>query len=188
MYILRMMIFGMSIMTAPAALADTGYVSEHLAQAQFTTRVKDRTPVDEITKLSKDFRKVYFFTDVRTCKGCKIKHQWWYKGKMVSEVKGKAKSDRYRWWTSKSLNDDMSGQWTVKVVIDGDVEFKETFVYYKPTLQKQQNAPINKRKMVEEIDDCETELRYFSEKLKDTPDDAYYQFMMKKLSKRCLSE
>lgn len=188
MNILRLMVIGMSLLIMPQSIADTGYISQHLAQAQFTTRVKDRMPVDEITKLSKEFKKVYFFTDVRKCQGCRIQHQWWYKGELVSEVDGKAKYNRYRWWTSKTLTANMTGQWTVKVVIDGDVEFKETFMYYAPTLQKRQQQPVQQRMMVQELDECETELRYFSGKLKKNPDDAYFQFMMKKLGKRCLGE
>lgn len=188
MDIFRFIVIGIALLIISPATATTGYISEHLAQAQFTTRVKDRMPVDEVTKLSNEFKKVFFFTDVRKCTGCKIQHQWWNKGKMVSKVDGKSKSDRYRWWTSKTLTNNMTGQWTVKVLINGKVEFTETFTYYTPSLPQRQQAPIQKRLLVEEADGCETELRYFSEKLRENPDDAYFQFMDKKLRKRCLGE
>ena len=58
--------------------------------AQFTTRVADRMPVNNITKLSTEFNKVFFYTDIRGCSGCRIEHQWWHKGQLVSEVSGRA--------------------------------------------------------------------------------------------------
>jgi len=150
--------------------------------------VNKRVPVDNVKRLSSDFRKVFFFTDIRNCEDCDIEHQWWYRGKKVSVVEGATTSNRYRWWTSKSLSRDMTGDWTVKVIVDDDEVYSKTFTYYMPTKVQQQNEPLRQRVQIKEAGDCEIELRHFSGKMKEDPDDIYYQFMMKKLKKRCLSE
>jgi hypothetical protein len=163
----------------------TSVQTEHLAQAQFTTAIRDKMPVNDITELSSDFKKAYFFTDIRDCKKCKVKHEWWYQGKNVSTIKAKVKFDRYRWWTSKTLNDNMLGDWTVKVILDNRVIYTKTFSYYKPTVIQQQVAPVQQRLQLKTIDECEIQLRYFSDKLKENPDDAYFKFMNNKWGKRC---
>lgn len=86
--------------------AGSGLIAEYLAKAQFTTRIFEREPVDNIKKLNSNFKKIYFFTDVRDCKGCRIEHQWWHKGNEVSSVDARAKYPRYRWWSSKTLTDN----------------------------------------------------------------------------------
>lgn len=164
------------------------FAGGNVAKAQFTTRVADREPVNNVTRVSTEFNKVFFFTDIRDCKGCRIEHQWWFRGNKVSTVDGRAKYDRYRWWSSKTLTDNMLGDWTVKLTIDGDVVKSKTFTYYKPTFQQQAQEPVSRRLEAEELEGCEIELRYFNEKLKEEPDNTYYNFMMKKLKKRCLGE
>lgn len=166
----------------------SGLIAEHLSTAQFTTRVKNRMPVDYITKLSTRYKKIYFFSDIRGCDGCNIVHQWWYNGEKVSSVSGATTSNRYRWWTSKTLSDNYLGDWVVKVFVDDDQVYSRTFTYYKPTKKQKQKAPVQKRLQVEQLDDCEMQLRYFSDKVENNPDDPYFGFMLKKWGKRCLSE
>lgn len=176
------------LVTSISAYAGSGMVTEYLAAAQFTTRIADRTPVDNISNLTTDFKKIFFFVDVRDCKGCDIEHEWWYNGTKVFDKEAEAKYPRYRWWTSKTLNDAMVGKWTVKVFVDGTHEHSKTFSYYKPTKTQRSNAPIQQRMQVQSTDECEVQLRYFSDKLANNPDEVYFKFMMKKLAKRCLSE
>ena len=168
-----------------STVASAGYVAEYLAQAQFTTRVNKRVPVDNIKTLSSDFRKVYFFTDIRDCEDCDVEHQWWYRGKKVSVVEGETTGNRYRWWTSKTLTRDMLGDWTVKVIVDDDEVYTKTLTYYKPTKVQQQNAPLQRRVQVQEAGECELQLRHFSGEMKKNPDDPYIKFMLDKWGKRC---
>lgn len=173
------LVFGMSTSVHAANGADV---------AQLTTRVANKAPVNNVTELSTEFNKIFFFTDIRDCSGCRIEHQWSHKGKVVSTVNGRAKADRWRWWSSKTLTEDMVGVWTVKLFLDGEITRTKKFTYYKPTFTQRANTPVNKRLEVVEEDECETELRYFSDKLKEDPDDGYYQFKMEKLKKRCLGQ
>ena len=181
-------IFGLILLMAfvpVSTTAETGYVAKNLAQAQFTTRVNKRVPVNDIKNLSTEFNKVFFFTDIRDCIACRVEHQWWFKGNKVSSVDGKVKYSRYRWWTSKTLADDMIGDWTAKLVINGKVIFSKTFTYYKPTRVQIQQAPVQQRIQIEESGECEIQLRHFSGELRDNPDDPYIKFMLDKWDKRC---
>lgn len=170
------------------SIAGEKYIANNVAAAQFTTRVVNREPVDNIKRLESEYKRVYFFVDIRDCVGCKIEHQWWHKGKMVSSVKGKSKYDRFRWWSSKTLTQYFLGDWTVKVLINDRIRYSKTFRYYEPTRQQKQVAPIQKRIQVQEMSECEVQLRYFSDKVKETPDEPYFNFMLKKWGKRCLPE
>jgi len=164
------------------------FVTGNLAKAQFTTHINKHNPVDNIRRLDTGFKSVYFFVDVRDCNGCDIEHEWWYKGRKVGSVEGEIKSDRYRWWSKKTLTKDFLGDLTVKVILDGNEVYSKTVTYYKASRKQKQSRPIKHRVQIQEADECELQLRYFSGKLKDEPEDTYYKFMLKKWGKRCLPE
>lgn len=167
------------------AVAADNYVAKNLAQAQFTTYVNKRVPIDNIVQLGSNVKKIYFFTDVRDCTKCKIEHQWWYKGEKVSSVKGKTSGARYRWWSNKTLTSDMTGEWTVKVYVSGRKVYTKSFNYYTPSKEQKQTAPIKQRVLIEEANECEIQLRYWNDKIHDEPENDYYKFMSKKWFKRC---
>ena len=175
------------LMLIPVSSISKGNVTERLAQAQFTTQVSKRKPVNNLKSLDTGYRHVYFFVDVRKCKNCKIEHQWWYRGKMISSVEGRIKGKRYRWWSKKNISGGL-GDWTVKVFLDGELEYSKTITYHKATLKQQQARPINNRMEIQSAGECEIQLRYFSDKASAEPDDVYYRFMLKKWGKRCLPE
>jgi len=183
-FFLLIMLMVMPLTTGTAS----GYVGNNLSQAQFTTRVNNRVPVDNITKLSTNYKRVYFFTDVRDCNKCKIEHQWWYRGIKIGTIEGKTTGNRYRWWTSKNLNADFIGDITVKVIVDGNEVHTKTFTYYNPTQKQQQTVPIQQRVQIQEAGECELQLRHFSNELNDNPDDPYIKFMLNKWGKRCSGE
>jgi len=185
---MRFLLIILLLMPVSITANNVGYVANHLSQAQFTTRVNNRVPVDDITKLSTNYKKIYFFTDVRDCSKCEIEHQWWYRGIKIGTIEGKTTGGRYRWWTSKNLNVDFIGDITVKVIVAGDEVYTKTFTYYNPTHTQQQTIPIQQRVNAQESDDCELQLRYFSDKVSDSPDDPYFKFMLKKWGKRCSGE
>ena len=172
-------------MSAVTVSNGDSFVAKNLAAAQFTTVVDNREPVDNISSIGTDYSSIYFFTDVRDCKGCKIEHEWWHKGVKVSTIKGKAKYDRYRYWSKKTLTENLLGDWTVKVRINGSVKYTKTITYHKATLKQK---PIKNRVQTQESSECELQLRYFSDKTKAEPDDKYFKFMLDKWGKRCLPE
>lgn len=89
--------------------------SENIAEALFTTGIKDREPVDHVLVLTNDIQKVYFYSDIRHLSGKTIVHRWEYEGNMVSEKKFDVGGPRWRVYSQKILNPNMTGTWTVTV-------------------------------------------------------------------------
>ena len=103
------------------------------AVAQFTSAVEDREPIDQITFVSTDVRKIIFFSDLRDLAGHQVTHRWIFDGDTVAEVVFDVEGPRWRVWSSKRLIEDWIGDWTVEIVTDeGEVLAAETFTYSAP--------------------------------------------------------
>lgn len=107
--------------------------------AQFTTGVENREPIDQVTFVGNEARKVYFFTDLRGLEGRTIVHRWLYGGKVMAEVEFEVRGPRWRVWSSKDLLPDWIGDWTVEIVVapeaegeDAEVIAAESFTYSAP--------------------------------------------------------
>ena len=87
-----------------------------IVRAQFTTAIKNKEPIDELTVLPAGVDKVYFFAEARNLNGQSVIHRWVLDGKPVSEVKINVGSNRWRMWSSKELKHKRSGQWAVELV------------------------------------------------------------------------
>jgi len=95
-----------------SAKKPVGYVK----RAIFTTAIKKREPTNNISELSNDQQKIYYFTDLRGMQGQKVKHRWIYKGKVMAEVEFNVKGPRWRAYSSKWLKRGWLGDWTVSTV------------------------------------------------------------------------
>ncbi|MBJ21296.1 MAG: DUF2914 domain-containing protein [bacterium] len=101
--------------------------------AQFTTAVENREPVDQVTFVSNETRKIFLFSDLRRLSGQTVTHRWIYDGKTVAEVPFAVRGPRWRVWSSKELREDWIGDWTVEIVAgDGEVVGAETFTFSAP--------------------------------------------------------
>lgn len=100
------------------------------ALAQFTTGVEDREPVDQVTFVGNDVRKIYLFSDLRGLDGRVVTHRWIHDGVVHAEIPFEVRGPRWRVWSSKELLEDWLGDWTVEIVTDeGVVIAAETFTY-----------------------------------------------------------
>lgn len=123
--------------TAPAAMPAQGGAGgktpmhhDEVARAVFTTGIKDREPVDQVTTLTTDKDKVYFFTEIRNMSGHSVKHRWEYNGKTMAEVEFNVAGPRWRVWSSKSLLPQWTGEWKVSMVDEaGKVLGESSFTY-----------------------------------------------------------
>lgn len=114
----------------PATLEATALPS---VLAQFTTAVENREPVDQVTFVPNDVRKIYLFSDLRRLGSQTVTHRWIYDGKTVAEVPFEVRGPRWRVWSSKELREDWIGDWTVEIVNGaGEVVAAETFTYSAP--------------------------------------------------------
>ena len=107
--------------------------AELLAAVQFTTAVEDREPIDQVTFVSTEVRKIFFFSELRGLDGRRITHRWRYAGETMAEVSFEVGGPRWRVWSSKDLLPDWLGDWTVEILTDdGEVIAAETFTYTAP--------------------------------------------------------
>jgi len=100
------------------------------ALTQFTTGIENREPVDQVTFVKNDIRQIYFFSDLRGLTGTRVVHRWLYLGQVIAEVEFQVAGPRWRVWSSKELDPESVGDWTVEIVIEGDeVIASEVFTY-----------------------------------------------------------
>lgn len=120
-------------MIAPAAdaAASTPRPSEpHAVRSAFTTMVRDREPMDDITTLGNDVDRVYFFTELAGMDGQTVTHRWQHDGRVMAEVPFDVRGSRWRVWSSKALLPQWLGAWKVSVVDGGgNVVHEATFEY-----------------------------------------------------------
>lgn len=163
----------------------TAQADDNVFRAQFTTQVKNKEPVDNLSRLENAFTSVAFFTDIRDCVKCNVEHVWYLNGEYVYTLKGTAKYPRYRWWSRKTLHHLKLGTWTVKVKINGKERVSRNLEYFEPTRQAIQQSPMNKRLMLNQQDQCEADLEKWHKLTEEDPDDHYYKYMFDKVGKRC---
>ncbi len=89
-----------------------------VARGQFTSAIDQREPVDEITTLSNNADKVYFFSELRDLQGQTVTHRWLFAGKVMAEVPFNVKGPRWRVNSSKTLLPGWIGDWTVDRRLD----------------------------------------------------------------------
>lgn len=98
-----------------------GAYAGEVARAQFTSGIDQREPVDEVTILSNNINKIYFFSELRDLQGETVTHRWSFAGKVMAEVSFNVGGPRWRVNSSKALLPGWIGDWTVSVV-DGSGE------------------------------------------------------------------
>jgi hypothetical protein len=96
----------------------------------FTTAVVGREPQDSLDTLSNRSREVFYFTEIREAPGQTITHRWEWNGKQMAEVSFEVKGPRWRVHSSKRLDPNWVGEWTVTVLDSADrVLSSESFTY-----------------------------------------------------------
>lgn len=87
-----------------------------VARDIFTTAIVDREPVDDLSSISNDTQRIFYFSDLRGLAGQIITHRWEYNDQVMAEVTFKVgKGVRWRVYSSKNLLPEWTGQWTVVV-------------------------------------------------------------------------
>jgi len=88
----------------------------YVARAVFTTDIADREPVDQVVSVGPGQQNIYFFTDLRNLQGRTVKHRWEFEGQFMGEVEFQVGGPRWRVYSKKTLNSDVTGKWTVMVL------------------------------------------------------------------------
>lgn len=126
--LLALSLFVLAPLTALSAEAE-------VSRAQFTTAVLDREPADEISAISSDTDRVFFFTELRNLDGKTVTHRWSLNGTVMAEVSFKVRASRWRVYSSKNLQPEWRGDWVVDIVDEtGSVLDTKTVGYAGATM------------------------------------------------------
>ncbi|MDH5391942.1 MAG: DUF2914 domain-containing protein [Gammaproteobacteria bacterium] len=114
-------------------LSSADAATDNIARSIFTSRVENREPTDKVGQLSNDNKKIYFFTEVIGMSGRTVTHRWQHRGHVKAQVSFKVGSNRWRIWSSKSLQPQWLGEWIVSVMDDEGNTLKEESMAYIPS-------------------------------------------------------
>ncbi len=85
--------------------------------ANLSYRIEDKEPVNILVDIvPKHINRVYFFTKITGAESEIIYHRWIYKNKTLAMVALHITSSPFRTWSSKGMNNDRQGEWTVEVL------------------------------------------------------------------------
>jgi hypothetical protein len=101
------------------AMGEAQTASEHVTRAAFSTEISEREPVNQITVVTTEMDKVFFFTEIVGLAGMTVTHRWVYDGETKAEVQFQIGADRWRVYSSKTLIPEWVGTWSVDV-LDGE--------------------------------------------------------------------
>lgn len=112
-----------------SVIFNTLYAGE-VNRAQFTSKITDREPIDQLVSVPVEMQKVNYFTELLNFKGEKVTHQWTYQGQEMYALSFDVKGPRWRVWSSKRLLPKLNGSWTVNVLdANGQLVRSDSFVY-----------------------------------------------------------
>jgi hypothetical protein len=113
-----------------AMVAFQSLAADGIARASFTTAIDNREPVDEVTELTNDTTKIYYFTEIRGLEGQTLNHRWEQNGVVQANIAFTVGGNRWRIWSSKNLQPEWTGEWQVMVVDEaGNVLSQNSFNY-----------------------------------------------------------
>ena len=106
------------LLAAPSTrAADPPLAHSTVLRTQFTTAIKDREPVDNLTELNNGTaERIYCFTELANLTGQVVTHSWVYRGQVVNEAQFHVDSSHSRVWSSRLLTPDRPGSWTVVIM------------------------------------------------------------------------
>ena len=120
------------LLAAPSTrAADPPPTHSTVLRTQFTTAVKDREPVDNLTELNNGTaEKIYCFTEFTNLTGQVVTHSWEYRGQVVDVERFQVDSSHSRVWSSRVLTPDRPGSWTVIIMSPGGEVLAERTLDY----------------------------------------------------------
>lgn len=112
-----------------------------VARAVFSHDIQEREPSDAITQITNNENKIYYFTELKGLNGQKVTHRWEYNGQVMAEVPFEIAGDRWRVYSSKTLDPVWLGQWKASVVDQSGATLSVNTFSYNPAPKQTQEAP-----------------------------------------------
>ena len=91
-------------------------VNGQVTRALFTTDVKNREPVNNVTSLTNDTTRVIYFTEIHDMTGQTVSHRWEYQGKVMLEKSFEVGAAHWRVYSTKTLDPSWLGDWKASAV------------------------------------------------------------------------
>lgn len=93
--------------------------------------IANRQPLDSLTQFETDVERIYLWTRVTGYPDqTKLRHVWLHEGLERSDVEMTIKGDPWRTWSYKTMRQEWTGNWEVKIVgANGDVIKTVNFVF-----------------------------------------------------------
>lgn len=128
--------------------------ADGVARQSFTTSIMDHEPTNQVTELTHDTSKIYYFTEIRGLKDQTITHRWQHNGEIQASVSIPIGGDRWRVWSSKNLSANASGEWQV-VVLDeaGSILSQNSFNYQPASNQENKIEPPQSAHILQNMDE-----------------------------------
>lgn len=110
--------------TAPAPAGGT------VARAAVTSGIENREPLDDLSSVTTEVGKIFYFTELRGMEGQEVTHRWEHNGEVMAEVPFEVSGPRWRVYSSKNLAPSLTGDWKVSVLdANGNPLTSNTFAY-----------------------------------------------------------
>lgn len=98
--------------------------SDHVLRAQLTSRLEDKAPTERlgsrIRMNEKGLLRVYLFTELKGLKNQSVYYDWYLDSERRARVTVRPHLEQMRASVSKFIDQNMLGQWEVKVVLSDD--------------------------------------------------------------------
>lgn len=102
----------------------------NIPRAMFTTNIVEREPVDRVLIIENDRPQLHFFSDLRHFQGQTVSHRWEYDGQVVMTKSFEVKGPRWRVFSTRTLESDQLGRWTVVITDQDDCPLKAVVFRY----------------------------------------------------------
>ncbi len=90
----------------------------HVTRAQLTHAVKQREPVDEVSRLQLEpegHTNIYFYVELNGLAGQYVSVNWYFKDELVTATRLRVGGKNWRTYASKLFNQKNAGQWRVSL-------------------------------------------------------------------------
>lgn len=117
--------------TAATATAQTpAPVTGTVARTAITSGIDNREPVDNVSSVTTEVGKLFYFTELRGMEGQTVTHRWEHNGEVMAEIPFEIGGPRWRVYSSKNLAPSLTGEWKVSVLdANGNPLSSNTFAY-----------------------------------------------------------
>ena len=122
---------------SPGIDYEPGITDARVARAQVTTAVVGREPVDTLGPVlvgtGEDIQTYYFFTELRSLAGQRVRHRWIAGDRVQAEIPfDVGEAWRWRVFSSKRMLAGMAGPWRVQVMTGDDTVIYDYAFEFQP--------------------------------------------------------